>query len=699
MRHSGKNTTLVAVIERLIVPKNPVKNACLKEFLKDARERISTDALRRSKSTNDVQEIAAKVTWSGYVSEVFRSIWQCLTYTQPLIQATSHVIATMAYVSLALSITYSAVVNLALLQMPFWLYVTMLVLIAITEFAGNMVDWYMKLCYKTERFSDQKILSIERRLLLHPDLKKYAATESAQKVLEQFAAYLYLERDIREEIQHTIAHENHAEGSEILQRYDKYPVELQCRLALAMSPNKEHMRTNESQLSDIYKNLKETLNLKNIQHLLSLANSNDESRDNDRLKGVICMKNVNQNVSIQHRIALEMTLRFATFAVQYNDALNPRMTAANKNKILKWQLNNYLDKRSRKELNLLTVTQSLTGLLAKIIVWGSTISRGLLVVANAPIQLISQLTHVNINALTCIWFFFSGWFTGVSSENTKKCVIKINRSSWTSLCEKLKSQLCNPWLYVRFMIMAAASISSCYFSAFSFRRLLDDPEGVGAICLMRLLAQIIAPMILPMLSHFWWVFTAISTMINLYVDCKYYISHNNEERKTIEPQSNQDITMQKKQNNWIQLQSNRFLNRLPKVLMACFRVMSAIAMSALTYVSISRVGGSRLWAMLLSSGTALMRYAKLSNLQIKMQEVDSLAQSALSIMQPFNWHSDVLNDGTGSSTEHLLTDGGNTDVNAEQADDRAESNTKHLLTNEEMIDLRKQIGRRGSWPY
>ncbi|MAV28392.1 MAG: hypothetical protein CMF43_01130 [Legionellales bacterium] len=650
------------------MPKYPSKSDCLnlKEFLIQSRLSISNDTLRRSKSTNDVQEIVAQRTWSGYLSEASRSVWQYLLCLQPLIEATSHVIATMAYFSLTLSITYSAVINLALLQMPFWLYASMLVLIALTEFVANIVDWYMKHYHKSERFSDQKILSIERRFLLHPDLKSYASTQGSQKALEQLAAYLFLERAVREEIQHTISHTNHSESSAILQRYDQYPIELQCRLALAMCPNKAPMKTNESELSDIYKKLKNMTD-KSIQYL-----RNNEGKDFVRLKAVICLKNGLQNVSIQDRIALETTSRFASFAMQYIDALNPHMSDTQKNKIFKWQLNKYLDKRSKKELNLLTVSQSLTGFFAKVIVWGSTISRGLLVVANAPIKLISQLMHANMNPLSCVWFFFSGWFTGVSSENTKKCLIKINRSSWSGFCIKLKAQLCDPQSYIRFMIMAAASISSCYFSAFSFRRLLDDPESIGAIYLMKLLAQIIAPMILPMLSHFWWVFTALSTMINLYVDCKFYASDNNAVKETTGPGRNQDIAMQKKQNNWIQSLSNGIIKHLPKTLMAGFRIMSAVAVSALTYVSISGVGTSRLWAMLLSSGTILMRYAKLSNLQIKIQEVYSQPESALSMIQPLNWHSDAIDSTTNSSTDPTI---------------------------DEIKVLRGEMGRRDSWPF
>lgn len=197
---SKGDSTSVATILRLIVPKYPSKSHCLnlKEFLIQSRLSISNDILRRSQSTNDVQEIVAQRTWSGYLSEAYRSVWQYLLCLQPLIEATSHVIATMAYFSLTLSITYSAVINLALLQMPFWLYASMLVLIALTEFVANIVDWYMKHYHKSERFSDQKILSIERRFLLHPDLKSYASTEGSQKALEQLAAYLFLERAVRD---------------------------------------------------------------------------------------------------------------------------------------------------------------------------------------------------------------------------------------------------------------------------------------------------------------------------------------------------------------------------------------------------------------------------------------------------------------------------------------------------------------------
>jgi hypothetical protein len=67
-----------------------------------------------------------------------------------------------------------------------------------------------------------------------------------------------------------------------------------------------------------------------------------------------------------------------------------------------------------------------------------------------------------------------------------------------------------------------------------------------------------------------------------------------------------------------------------------------------------------------------MRYAKLSNLQIKIQEVYSQAESALSIIQPLNWHGDAIDDNVNLNTE---------------------------LTNDEIKDLRKEIGRRGSWPF
>ena len=619
-------------------------NLSLWEFLRDSRDKISQQTHTQCTSENAVLEICAQKTWDGYFIKAGYAIWKHMKNAyQPIAQVVIQFIATMAYFSMALSITYSAVINLVLLQMPQWLYVSVVVIISVTEFASSIIDWYIKHHCKSKRFSDRKIASIERRFLLHPELKKCNMTEEASKALENFSAYLFLERSVREEVQNSRASQKHQEDSHTLNRYSQYPIELQCRLALALSPalaqagsELKYGRTVENELAVIYEKIRHALARDTKQFMSITHNGNNSDDDTCSLRSTIksWISRPNQKASILEDLAITMIQRFADFAMQYNDALNPNMSDSQKNKILLWQLDKYLCKRSKKEFNLLTVAQWLTGWSAQVIVWGSAIiSRGLSVVANAPIQLISQILSMNINAPLCSWFFFSGWFTGVSSENTKKCLIKINRFNLSNMIEKLRLHVYNPMQYARFLIMTAASISTCYFSKFSVQRLLNEPESVGAVYLMSMLAQMVPPLIWPMLTPFWWIFTAVSSMINLYNDGKYYVSYRNQPATHGVRQKDSRYDLKTEKKSWSQATFGYIYERLPDLLMASLRLMAALALAALYYVSITRGGAPCLLAMSLTCGVVLMKYAKLSNLQNKVHEIYSGAESAQCIIE------------------------------------------------------------------
>ena len=583
---------------------------------------------RKGKCHEMAEVVANHRTKSTYLGRLTKAIKDAVSKTPDCLNAMlpllKHCIVALAYLSYAAITSYNAVLNVGLLSLPKMMHMLIARLISCANISIVMIDWFVEHHGVTDHFSFRKVLSFERRFLRAPQLTFCDADiASHDKLCEEFASYLFLERSAREDIQKALLNPQKQD----LFRENipvEYPIEIKYRMAIARDASYDALDEQQTRITNMIKAYERLANLTKSSDTNFMAKLHDIICNDDVMGTGAFERNYTainalgnlafpDSPSGTHDVALFTTLRFAYFASRYAEACMPGVRA-NKDKmlgILQWQLQQFLAKRIKKESSLLNATHPI-GWLAFIIVWGNALlACGLQVLANAPFNLTDQWLHMSCALPLRIWFYFVGCLIGVSSDSIKNFLVKMNQFDFTHAWRK-----CITWLHqikmskyidwgIRIAISVAAAISTCIFSYYSIKRLLN------------------VPLCGPIMTTLWVTFTVITAAMNLYEFSKFYNLENLDLLRTIAkpknhahvakhgktPQAKVDILSSLKQRliGWTGLclgyTASSTLN-LTRILPAIIERISSIL-----------GGGSALLAVLILTSVSLGVWYALSHLQ------------------------------------------------------------------------------------
>lgn len=557
-----------------------------------------------------------------------------------------------AYLSLALSSTYSAVINLGLLHLPAVVYVSFVCLIGIASFASSITDWILTQISKPNRYPTEKIRSIENRFFLHnAHLRQLKATaKEVPQALGSFSTYAYLEKLVRKQVKLSLVYDRQIYSD----NFNDYPIELQARSMLSerARSSRDHRQSiidSAQTLAHSYGILKELISRdEHFEHFWRLSNCDDLRPEHinsvyTRIKRLQSQRDLiklaqsfteTQNSSAIDEdkkidpslIATYSIARFACYARAYYTQLSRssryQMKDAELKATMRVALLLYIDKRIKKERDLSYATREI-GFVANILVWGSAlISNALTVVASAPIKLLSNWSGLNIESLLCVWFYTSGCLIGISVENAQKFLARIVRHLHESDYQSLAPFLKNKVFRFRLFLVAATAISSCYFSMFGILRLIKKPHEHGAEFIIEFLSKQLIPQIWPCIVPIWALLTLTSAMMNLYKDSKFYASYvkrlNDYQVIFMQMVWNQSQTNKARNTQIAQLFTTRSLAKL--ALVTLLTVLSAAI--ALTYhVTVMKLTQSVVFSVILSTCVFFMNYAKFTSLYHKMKDL------------------------------------------------------------------------------
>ena len=608
----------------------------------DAKSRVRREETR----LNKIQVKELEPLFSYLIKHILPSV-----YHSPLAGMLRRIILTLAYLSLSLTGTYAAVINLGLLHLPYSVYVTMVFLIGVTSFLSNITDWLSKHYYHSAHFSDEKAKSIEKRFFLSPRLKHLKdKSQTVPSALKQFTAYAYCEREMRKIVQHSILHDSGISESKL---DENYPVEIKARMILAMearisSNHRNAHRQNTASLISSYNKLKyEIMNSDTVLRTIVSSEQmmSDGTITNEFIENFRSSLVRQKGDKVTHTIPIYMVLRFAYFANRYiREISHNQLSERERYEALRWSISRYIDKKIKKE-EILSMATTNVSMLANILVWGSAlISSALTVVATAPIKFIAQTLCLEIESILCLWFYFSGGLLSLSSDATEKFIAKVNRFISRGSWEKFKQNLRNRALCFRVVLIAATAISSCYFSTFGIKRLIESPASIGAEFVIEVLSKRIAPQIWPVITPMWVLFALVAAVINLYNDSKFFANLNEYTNpmclfNQLKPQSTAVESARKSQiRGWITFNQQR-TKAIKKSALVVLILAVAISIALSYHVTVMKMTGNCMLSLTLSFCVFLMKYAKATQLYLKVKHFLRPHQDAKStIIEAYTWH-------------------------------------------------------------
>ena len=508
-------------------PKGPAENDLWDRFT-TLSKKIEAREGKCHRMAEVVADHRTKSTYIGRltkaITDVISKIPDCLYVVLPLLK---HCIIALAYLSYAAITSYNAVLNVGLLSLPKMMHMLIVRLISGANISITMIDWFIEHHGVSDHFPFRKVLSFERRFLRAPQLTFCDADVALHdKLCEEFASYLFLERSAREDTQKALLN---PQKQDLFKESipNEYPIEIKYRMAVARDASYDALVEQQTRITNMIKAYKCLANMTKSSDSNFMAKLHDIICNDDVMRTGAFERNqtaINKlrnlafpdSRSGTHDVALFTTLRFAYFASRYAEACMPGVTTKKDQMlgIMQWQLQQFLAKRIKKESSLLNATHPI-GWLAFIIVWGNALLVcGLQVLANAPINLICQWLQMNCALPLRIWFYFVGYLMGVSSDSIKNFLVKMNQYDFTHECKKCISRLQQikmskyiDWGF-RIAISMAAAISTCIFSYYSIKRLL------------------IVPLCGPVMTTLWVTFTVITAAMNLYELSKFYSLEN-----------------------------------------------------------------------------------------------------------------------------------------------------------------------------
>tara|TARA_B100001989_G_scaffold141379_1_gene100437 strand:+ start:1461 stop:3449 length:1989 start_codon:yes stop_codon:yes gene_type:complete len=558
----------------------------------------------------------------------------------------------LAYLSLALSSTYSAVINLGLLHLPTVVYVSFVCLIGVASFTSSVVDWILTQTIKPNRYPTEKIRSIENRFFLHnADLRQLKTTAKVvPQALRAFSTYAYLEKLVRKQVKLSLVFDRQIYSED----FDDYPIELQarCMLSERARNSRDHRQSiieSAQSLAQSYGILKDIIS-RNVyfEYFWSLSKCDDLRPENintiyklmkrvqskeDLIKLAQSLNQAERDNIIDEDKKIDPSLiatysiaRFACYARSYYTQLsqssNNRMDEQEIKNAMKNALQLYLDKRIKKERDLSYATREI-GFVANVLVWGSAlISNALTIVASAPIKLLSNWSGLNIESLLCVWFYASGCLIGISVENAQKFLARIVRHLHESDYQSLAPFLRNRVFRFRLFLVAATAISSCYFSMFGILRLIKNPQEHGAEFIIEFLSKQLIPQIWPCIVPIWAVLTLVSAMMNLYKDSKFYSSYvkrlSNCQTIVVQIIRSQGLTNKHRNSSIRQLLPNKSVSKI--ALVTLLTVLS-VAIALTYHVTVMQLTQSMAFSAVLSTCVFFMNYAKFTSLYHKIKDL------------------------------------------------------------------------------
>ena len=122
------------------------------------------------------------------------------------------ILVVFAYIGLALSGWYAAVLNLALLSMPLWVYRTLTLSVAVFGFLSNMVDWLMAHTSGPIQLTESKKIGLEHRFLISPQIRKIRLQFGRRpNIFKDFLEDSLCHRAIRSQVRQLLIDENNRE--------------------------------------------------------------------------------------------------------------------------------------------------------------------------------------------------------------------------------------------------------------------------------------------------------------------------------------------------------------------------------------------------------------------------------------------------------------------------------------------------------
>lgn len=561
----------------------------------------------------------------------------------------------LAYLGLALSGTYAAVINLGLLHLPFFVYASLVCLIGCASFLSNLVDWLREI-YSQNHFSTEKMRRIERRLLLSPKLSHIKEFKGRDlEALEELSDYLFMESQVRKKVERSLVCDKQVYGTE----FSNFPIELKARALMAdndreSSDHREEMLGSSERLTQCYIDLQELINNRDGFEFMWRVTASIGEKPNTELSehmvNQVLLKTwpgrgASQQSEIDpDRVAAVMTLRFIFFARRYSHQLQKQssswLSEEELKDALKWSLDKYLSKRAKKERNLKHSTREI-GILANVLVWVTMlVTNTLTVVASAPIKLISNLLGMNVEGLLCAWFYLSGLLIGTSVGSAKKFLGRVYRFIQESSEADFMRLIEDKGFRFRLFLVTATAISSCYFSMFSIMRLLANPSQKGAEYMINFLSKWLIPQVWPIIMPIWIVCTLFSAIMSLYKDSKFYSLwfQENTRREIAKFFLRQKSRGKNKRGILRKLRSFCTIKNLKRCILVGMILTTSLAVSLCYHVTVMKLTGSIAYSLVLSSCVFLMNYAKLIALYQKIKALMKWSSPENKIVNKYRWH-------------------------------------------------------------
>ena len=310
-------------------------------------------------------------------------------------------------------------------------------------------------------------------------------------------------------------------------------------------------------------------------------------------------------------VVLHMILRFGYFVDGYINQVDKEnnLSKVDQREAFRWSMIKYLEKQIKKE-EAIKVTSKQIDIISIILVWGNRLlTSALSLLSSAPILFFSRCLGVHIKPFLCLWFYFSGLLTGLSTTSVKKQLSRICKNALVDKRVYEKQGLRKITIF-RIFLTVLTSVSTCYFGLFGIRRLLKDPEKIGANVVINFLSKWLLPQIWPIIMPTWVLLTLISAMVNQYKDTKVF------ERLINHVKWKWDVRKQGKN------QKKQNVSQLVKngLLLGIF-CTTALASSLSVFVTVIKLTSSMPLSIALSSCVWLMSFAKCAVLGEKIAKL------------------------------------------------------------------------------
>lgn len=551
----------------------------------------------------------------------------------------------MVTVFAAVSVTWSAALNLAILGLTGYVFtfavasiMTMSLYVCLLTAFQNLSTQYKE----KEIMRYQKLRMVEIKLFRSPDMPDIESGKT--KSLVEYMGYYVIEKKVYKAIDGVNAY--NARIDDQLLKSVKIPIELRARMAFAMSARmsaessmgqRRISRLIRSEYINLYDDInrdseKDTNTDDFIRRLYTEAGSENISkgfiRESCSQREVKSTKEWVAKVIVMHSLC-----RFAFFAKKYGDELSAMLEKeknsvwmglsreekeAQKLKAFRWSIKQNLKRQNKKVSNAFTGYFFFIQIaLPCFFLLSAILPAGFGILASSPVTKIVSMLGRGMESQLCIWF----WLCGAANYliSSRKEVGKVWRKIFELISKKIiQKESSNPEIEkhtlrfsmnmaFRFLIAVSMAYASTLFMKAGVSQILDTPSLVGGDLVFALLFVGWMPWLKPLLLPLCSFLSMIGTVLSYCHVAKYYAD------KHI-PRPKRGKVCMRKQTGWkrsyqrlLYLYRHNFdfkKNRVSRILKLIGSLI-AILQTMVFYVSAAHMVGS-LCAMLLMPSVLLI---------------------------------------------------------------------------------------------